>query len=100
MRVVSILSFVALLVFLAVIAGCERKVVNEGKSEDQELVGCFGCHGESLNGAFCRRPANGRIPFTRPELALTTQTVTTATVRPVTTSRVFLTCCTPDRLTL
>ena len=53
MRILSILCLVALIAALVVVAGCERKVVNENKSTNNEnLVGCFGCHGEeSFNGA-------------------------------------------------
>lgn len=53
MRILSILCLVALIAVLVIVAGCERKVVNENKSENNEnLVGCFGCHGEtSFNGA-------------------------------------------------
>jgi hypothetical protein len=43
---------VALIAMIAIVAGCERKVVNENKNDDEQLVGCFGCHGEtSLDGA-------------------------------------------------
>lgn len=52
MRVLLILSIIALIAVLAVIGGCERKVVNEAKADNEELFGCFGCHGEtSFDGA-------------------------------------------------
>ncbi len=52
MRNLRILGFVALIVLIAVIAGCERKVVNQPANNNQQLTGCFTCHGEeSFGGA-------------------------------------------------
>jgi hypothetical protein len=50
MRVLRILSTIALIVILAVIAGCERKVVNQASNDNQQLTGCFACHGEEAFG--------------------------------------------------
>ncbi len=52
MRVLRILSIVALIAVLAIVAGCERKVVNQVSNDNQQLTGCFACHGEeSFGGA-------------------------------------------------
>jgi len=52
MRILKALLIVALVLAVALIAGCERKIVNEVASNDQSLNGCFACHGEtSFDGA-------------------------------------------------
>ncbi len=52
MRILKALLLVALVLSLALIAGCERKIVNEIANNDQSLNGCFACHGEtSFDGA-------------------------------------------------
>ncbi|MCC6962694.1 MAG: hypothetical protein IT585_05535 [candidate division Zixibacteria bacterium] len=52
MRILKALLIVALILAVALIAGCERKIVNEVASNDQSLNGCFACHGEtSFDGA-------------------------------------------------
>ncbi len=52
MRVLRILSIIALIAMIAVITGCERKVVNQASNDNQQLTGCFACHGEeSFGGA-------------------------------------------------
>ncbi len=41
-----------LVAMMALVAGCERKIVNEIANNDQSLNGCFACHGEtSFDGA-------------------------------------------------
>lgn len=52
MRTLNALIIVALVAMMALVAGCERKIVNEVASNDQSLNGCFACHGEtSFDGA-------------------------------------------------
>ncbi len=52
MRILRALLVVALVLAMALIAGCERKIVNEIANNDQSLNGCFACHGEtSFDGA-------------------------------------------------
>jgi len=50
MRILRILSIIALIAMVAVIAGCERKVVNQPSNDNQQLTGCFACHGEEAFG--------------------------------------------------
>lgn len=52
MRILKALVIVALVAMMALVAGCERKIVNEVANNDQSLNGCFSCHGEtSFDGA-------------------------------------------------
>ena len=52
MRILNALLVVALVAMMALVAGCERKIVNEVANTDQSLNGCFSCHGEtSFDGA-------------------------------------------------
>ncbi len=52
MRILKALVIVALVAMMALVAGCERKIVNEVANNDQSLNGCFACHGEtSFDGA-------------------------------------------------
>lgn len=52
MRILNALMIVALVAMMALVAGCERKIVNEIANNDQSLNGCFACHGEtSFDGA-------------------------------------------------
>lgn len=52
MRIMRALVIVALVAMMALVAGCERKIVNEIANNDQSLNGCFACHGEtSFDGA-------------------------------------------------
>ncbi len=52
MKTLNALIIVALVAMLALVAGCERKIVNEIANNDQSLNGCFACHGEtSFDGA-------------------------------------------------
>lgn len=52
MRILNALMIIALVAMMALVAGCERKIVNEVANTDQSLNGCFACHGEtSFDGA-------------------------------------------------
>ncbi len=52
MRILNALLVIALVAMMALVAGCERKIVNEVANNDQSLNGCFSCHGEtSFDGA-------------------------------------------------
>ncbi len=52
MKVLNALLIVMLVAGMALLSGCERKIVNEVANNDQSLLGCFGCHGEtSFDGA-------------------------------------------------
>jgi hypothetical protein len=52
MKTLNALLVVALIAMMALVAGCERKIVNEIANNDQSLNGCFACHGEtSFDGA-------------------------------------------------
>lgn len=52
MKTLNALMVIALVAMMALVAGCERKIVNEIANNDQSLAGCFACHGETaLDGA-------------------------------------------------
>jgi hypothetical protein len=55
MKGLKILAVLLLIAAVLLATGCERKIVNEAansSSADQNLAGCFACHGElALNGA-------------------------------------------------